>query len=182
MSNIKKMLEFNKKFVKEKRFKAYPVTKFPNKKIAVLSCMDARLTEILPAALNFKNGDIKIIKNAGAVISHPFGSVMRSLMIAIYALGVEEVLVIGHSDCGCQGMDAGKITKKMATRGINKEKIDFVSRCGVDLNSWLKGFDSVEESVRGTVAAIKTHPLIPADIKVHGFVINPETGKLTKVD
>ena len=61
--------------------------------------MDTRLTELLPAALGIKNGDVKIIKNAGAIISHPFGSVIRSLLVAIYELGVYEVMIFGHTDC-----------------------------------------------------------------------------------
>ena len=53
--------------------------------------MDTRLTELLPAALGIKNGDVKIIKNAGGTITHPFGSAMRSLLVAIYELGIREV-------------------------------------------------------------------------------------------
>ena len=53
--------------------------------------MDTRLTALLPAALGIKNGDVKMIKNAGGVISHPFGSVIRSLLVAIFELGVEEI-------------------------------------------------------------------------------------------
>lgn len=75
-------------------------SKFPNKKLAVVTCMDTRLIELLPAALGIKNGDAKIIKNADGVITHPFGSVVRSLLIAVYELGVTEILVIGHTDCG----------------------------------------------------------------------------------
>ena len=60
----------------------------PDKKIAILSCMDTRLTALLPAALGIKNGDVKMIKHAGGVISHPFGSVIRSLLVAIFELGV----------------------------------------------------------------------------------------------
>lgn len=181
MSKIDEMLEFNKKFVKDEQYKLYPVTKYPSKKIAVLSCMDTRLTEILPAALNFRNGDIKIIKNAGAVITHPFGSVMRSLMIAIYELGVEDILVVGHKDCGMQGMQSSRLVSKIIDRGIEKEKLDFINRCGIDINKWLKGFDCVEDSILETVNIIRQHPLIPADIRVHGFVIDPETGKLDKI-
>lgn len=39
--------------------------------------MDTRLLELLPKAMGLKNGDAKIVKNAGAVISHPFGGVMK---------------------------------------------------------------------------------------------------------
>ncbi|MCL2484528.1 MAG: carbonic anhydrase [Endomicrobia bacterium] len=182
MSNLEEILEFNKKFVEEKRYEAYPIAKYPNKKLAILSCMDARLTKLLPAALNLKNGDAKIITNAGAIITHPFGSVMRSLLIAIYALGVEEILVIAHYDCGVQGMDASKLTGKMTDRNIGKEKLDFINCCGVDINKWLKGFDSVEESVVETVKIIKNHPLLPEGITVNGLVIDPETGRLDKVN
>jgi len=182
MSHIDEMLKFNKNFVEGKHYEKYRTTKFPDKKIAVLSCMDTRLTEILPAALNFKNGDVKIIKNAGAVVTHPFGSVMRSLMIAVYELGVEDILVIGHKDCGMQGMRASKLTRKMIERKIGKEKIDFVGRCGVDIDGWLKGFEKVEDSVFETVNNIKRHPLMPANIRVHGFIIDPVTGRLDKLN
>ena len=181
MSHIEEMLEFNKKFVENKQYKSYTVTKYPNKKIAVLSCMDARLTEILPAALNLKNGDAKIIQNAGAVITHPFGSVMRSFIIAIYELGVEDILVIGHHDCGMQGMEASKLIGKMKDRNIDKEKLDFLNCCGIDLDKWLKGFDKVEDSVLETVNIVKNHPLIPSDIRIYGFIIDPSTGKLDEV-
>ena len=75
---IEEMLAYNKKFVEEKRYEQYAASKYPNKKVAILTCMDTRLTELLPAALGLKNGDAKIIKNAGGVITHPYGSVVRS--------------------------------------------------------------------------------------------------------
>ena len=181
MSYIDEMLEFNKKFVDEKKYEVFPTLKYPAKKAVILTCMDTRLVELLPAALNLKNSDVKMIKNAGAIVAHPFGSVMRSLIIAIYELGVEEILIIGHLDCGVQGMSASRLISKMTERNIEKEKIDFISNCGIDIDKWLKGFDSVEDSVSKTVNLIKTHPLIPSDVQIHGFVIDPETGKLEKV-
>jgi len=183
LSRIDEILEYNRAFVASRQYEKYDylTTKFPNKKIAVLSCMDTRLTEVLPAALNFKNGDIKIIKNAGAVVAHPFGSVMRSLIIAVYELGVEDIMVIGHHDCGMQSMEASKLVRKMAERGIETEKLDFIGCCGIDINKWLKGFDSAEDSVRETVTLIRRHPLIPADVHVHGFIMDPATGRLDRV-
>jgi len=182
VSNINEMLEFNKKFVEGNMHEMYPSTKYPNKKIAILSCMDTRLTELLPAALNLKNGDIKIIKNAGAVITHPFGSVMRSILVAIYELMVEEILVIGHYDCGMQGLEPLSLIKKMQDRNIPKEKIDMINYCGVDINKWLKGFNNIEASVLETVNIIKNHPLVPHDVGVYGFIMDPKTGRLDKID
>ena len=100
---INEIMEYNKKFVENKAYEPYLTSKYPDKKLAILTCMDTRLIELLPAALGLKNGDAKIIKNAGGVITHPYGSVVHSLLVAIIELGVEEVMVIGHTDCGVQG-------------------------------------------------------------------------------
>ena len=81
---IDEILKFNREFVAGKGYEKFVTNKYPDKKIAILSCMDTRLTELLPAALGVKNGDVKMIKNAGGIISHPFGSVIRSLLVAIF--------------------------------------------------------------------------------------------------
>ena len=167
---LEEILAYNKKFVEDKGYEAYITNKYPDKKIAILSCMDTRLTALLPAALGIKNGDVKMIKNAGGVISHPFGSVIRSLLVAIFELGVEEIMVIAHSDCGACHM-----------RGINPDYIDMMRFCGVDFHSWLDGFEDTEKSVRGTVDFIVHHPLIPVDVKVYGFIIDSTTGELTRI-
>ena len=175
---IEQIVEYNKKFVENKGYEPYLTSKYPNKKLAVLTCMDTRLTELLPAALGLKNGDAKIIKNAGGVITHPYGSVVRSLLVAILELGVEQVMVIGHTDCGVQGMDGNEL---LGERGIDKEHIDIVRHSGIDLEKWLGGFESVEKSVEETVHTLKTHPLMPKDIKIKGFIMDSETGALTEV-
>ena len=115
---IDELLEYNRGFVDKKGYEKFITNKYPDKKIAIVSCMDTRLIELLPAALGIKNGDVKIIKNAGAIISHPFGSVIRSLMVAIYELGVVEIMIIGHSDCGAQHMDSDEMIEAMKKRGI----------------------------------------------------------------
>ena len=61
---IEQIVEYNKKFVENKGYEPYLTSKYPNKKLAVLTCMDTRLTELLPAALGLKNGDAKIIKES----------------------------------------------------------------------------------------------------------------------
>ena len=178
---IEQIVEYNKKFVENKGYEPYLTSKYPNKKLAVLTCMDTRLTELLPAALGLKNGDAKIIKNAGGVITHPYGSVVRSLLVAILELGVEQVMVIGHMDCGVQGMDGNELLGELVERGIDKEHIDIVRHSGIDLEKWLGGFESVEKSVEETVHTLKTHPLMPKDIEIKGFIMDSETGELTEV-
>ena len=105
---IDQILEYNKKFVENEDYKKYATSKYPDKKIAILTCMDTRLVELLPAALGIKNGDVKMIKNAGGMVTNPFDSAVRSLLIGIVELGVEEVMVIGHTDCGVAGIDSEK--------------------------------------------------------------------------
>lgn len=178
---INEILEFNKQFVESKEYEKYMTNKYPDKKIAILSCMDTRLTELLPAALGIKNGDVKMIKNAGGVISHPFGSVIRSLLVAVYELGVEEILVVAHSDCGACHMHSEGLIEKMKERGVKTDYIDVMKFCGVDFNKWLDGFENTEKSVRGTVDFIVRHPLIPSDVKVYGFIIDSTTGELTQM-
>lgn len=175
---IEDILEFNEAFVRDKKYNAYVTSKYPDKKLAILSCMDTRLTELLPAALGLKNGDVKIIKNAGGIISNPFGSVVRSLLIAIFELGVSTILVIGHTDCGVQCMDSKVMIEHMKARGIPQESLEMLHYCGIDFEKWLRGFDDVNTSVRETVELLYKHPLIPGDIKIGGFVMDSTTGEL----
>lgn len=178
---IEEILNYNKQFVAEKGYAKYVTNKFPDKKIAILSCMDTRLTELLPAALGIHNGDVKMIKNAGGVISHPFGSVIRSLLVAIFELGVKEIMVIHHSDCGACHMDSETLIRKMEERGVKGDYVDMMRFCGIDFHRWLDGFEDTEKSVKGTVDFIVHHPLIPDDVTVYGFIIDSTTGELTRV-
>jgi carbonic anhydrase len=175
------MLAFNDTFVQEERYKEYETTKFPNKKMVILTCMDTRLLELLPKAINVSNGDVKIVKNAGALIMHPFGSIMRSILVAVYELKAQEVLVIGHYDCGMSGMKADPLLDKMKANGVTEETLQTLSYSGINVSEWLHGFDSVTESVAHSVDVINKHPLMPKDIPVHGLVIDPHTGKLDLV-
>ncbi len=179
---IKDILAFNEAFVTNESYKMYETDKFPGKKIAIVSCMDTRLIELLPAALGIKNGDAKIIKNAGGIISHPFGSAMRSLLIGIYELEIEEIFVIGHTDCGARITDSAKIVEKMTARGIHTESIDMIKYYGVDFEQWLGGFMDLEQSIMKSVEMIRNHPLVPAEIQIYGLIIDSQTGKLTLLE
>ncbi|NLW64669.1 MAG: carbonic anhydrase [Clostridiales bacterium] len=178
---IDEILKYNRAFVEDKKYEKYITDKYPDKKTAIVSCMDTRLTELLPAALGLKNGDAKIIKNAGGVISNPFGSVMRSILIGIYELDVREILVIGHTDCGARYTDSRKMVEKMRDRGITQENIDLIKYCGVDFDTWLGGFLDLDVSVKKSVELIRNHPLVPKDITVYGLVIDSVTGELNRL-
>ena len=178
---IDEIIEFNKTFVAEKGYEKYITDKYPDKKLAVLSCMDTRLTELLPAALGLKNGDAKIIKNAGGLVISAFDSAMRSLIVAIYELGVEEIMVVVHSHCGACHMSFEHFRHKMTARGLTYDTLNKKEKCGIDLHHWLEGFKDTPTSVKKTVETIKTHPLVPKDIVIRGFIIDSETGRLEEI-
>lgn len=180
---IEELKAYNRRFVEEKGYEKFATSKYPDKKIAIVTCMDTRLVELLPAALGIRNGDVKIIKNAGATITNPFDSTMRSILIAIYELGVEEIMVIGHTGCGVQGMNASEMLHLMKERGVNEEHISLMKHCGIDLDRWLHGFDDTDEAIRETVDLIAHHPLMPpSGIGVRGFVMDSYTGELRELD
>ncbi|MDE6810952.1 MAG: carbonic anhydrase [Muribaculaceae bacterium] len=179
---IEELLRFNEKFVESKGYERYATDKYPDKKIAIVACMDTRLVELLPAALGLRNGDVKIIKNAGATITNPFDSAMRSLLIAVYELGVEEIMIIGHTGCGVQGMNADKMLKLMLDRGVSQEHITLMEHCGINLKEWLHGFDDTDAAIGETVDLVKNHPLMPSGITVEGYVMHTETGRLRRIN
>jgi carbonic anhydrase len=181
LSRLDEVISYNMKFVEEKAYEEFRSDKFPDKNMVILTCMDTRLIELLPKAMNISNGDAKVIKNAGALVSHPFGGIMRSILVAIYMLKAEEVFVVGHHDCGMTGMHASPLLEKAVLAGVSKENIDILNHAGIDIEGFLKGFNTVEESVIESVNMIKNHPLIPKNTLVHGLIIHPDTGKLDVV-
>lgn len=181
MTILNDILLYNQQFVDNQEYVPYQTSKYPDKKIIILSCMDTRLTELLPRALNLRNGDAKIIQNAGAVISHPFGSIMRSIIVGIYELKAEEIFVIGHYGCGMQNLKATQVIAKMIDRGVSRQIINTLNNSGISLEEWLQGFADVKSSVKDNVTKIRNHPLIPPDVLVHGLIIDPQTGKLNVV-
>lgn len=178
---INSVLAHNRAFVAGGEFARYATDKYPDKKLAVVSCMDTRLTELLAAALGLKNGDAKIIKVAGAEVAHPFGSVMRSLLIAVCELGVEDIMVVAHTNCGAQHMSGAAMIDSMRRLGVSDERIEFARHCGIDFDRWLAGFGDTEESVRKSVDLILNHPVMPPHVRVAGFVMDSVTGELVPV-
>ena len=178
---IDDIIKHNKEFVNSKGYEKYITSKYPEKKLAVLSCMDTRLTELLPAALGLKNGDAKLIKNAGGLVISPYDSAMRSLLVAIYELGVMEVMVVAPSNCGACHMSFSHFENEMIDRGISPGTLEVIRHSGIDLDHWLEGFHDTEESVRKTVFTISHHPLVPKDITVRGFIIDSTTGRLSEI-
>jgi carbonic anhydrase len=171
-------MEHNRSFVENKQYEEFLTTKFPDKKIVVLTCMDTRLIDLLPRAMNLKNGDAKIIRNAGAIVTQPFGNIMRSILVCLYELDANEVFVVGHHECGMTGLNADAIMSKASMLGVTDTTIQTLRHAGIDLERWLTGFENVTQGVMKSVQIIKNHPLLPSNTPVHGLIIRPDTGEL----
>ncbi|CAI6081191.1 beta-class carbonic anhydrase [Cohnella sp. JJ-181] len=181
MRKLDEVLSFNQAFVENKDYEKYVNTNAPDRRLVVVTCMDTRLTELLPKALNIRNGDAKIIKNAGAIITAPFGNIMRSVIVALYELKGDEVMIIGHHDCGMTGIDPKIVVGHMMNRGIRQDTIRMLHNSGVDFNRWLTGFENVKSSVEKSVEIVRNHPLLPPGTPIHGLIIDPVTGALELV-
>ena len=178
MSQLSEILDHNRNFVERKEYEPFRTDRFPDKKMVVLTCMDTRLVELLPRAMNLRQGDAKIIKNAGAIVSHPFGSIMRSILVAVYELNAAEIAVVGHHECGMTGLNSDSVIQKARDRGVSDAVLSTLRHAGIDMQQWLRGFDNVQDGVEESVEIIRNHPLLPRDIPVHGRIIHPVTGEL----
>jgi len=177
MNLLNTILLANSKFVHPGAFP--PLPKNPKKQFAIFTCMDTRLVDFLEPAMGIKRGDAKVIKNAGNTLVDPLhGGVIRSLVAAIFMLGVDEIFVIGHEDCGMASVDPEKLKSDMITRGVPAESIE---KHVPDLAQWIGAFGCPHENVGDVVGKIRLNPLIPADVPVHGLIFCPNDGRLDVV-
>ena len=133
----------------------------PLKRLAVVTCMDARLD---PARfLGLDEGDAHVLRNAGGLVND---ETIRSLVISHHRLGTEEAIVIGHTDCGMLTITNADLHQRL---GPDSAGIDF------------QPFADVAESVRRSVERIRSHPLLPDSFGATGFVYDVGTGRIEPV-
>jgi len=139
----------------------------PRKQLAVLTCMDARVS--VSEMLGLGTGDAHVIRNAGAVATE---DALRSLLISHHKLGVREIMVIGHTDCGMTTFDGGAF----------RRELEGTTGCVPVAPAAFHAFPEVTASVRRQVAAIAQHPWMPKDLRVAGFVYDVHDGHVRAVD
>jgi len=177
MTQLEAIIAANRNFTRPNAFP--PLPKSPKKQLAIFTCMDTRLVDFLEPAMGLSRGDAKVIKNAGNIIVDPMsGAVIRSLVAGIFMLGVEEIFVIGHRDCGMAELDAESVKRDMVNRGISPDIIDIHVP---DLKQWLGIFAHPVENVERVVKIIRHNPLIPRDVPIHGLIFCPNDGRLDVV-
>ena len=137
----------------------------PGRKVAVLTCMDARLD---PAKfLGLHEGDAHVIRNAGGRADE---DAIRSLVISYKLLGTREFLVIHHVDCGMLTFSNEDLRRQLREDlGADASKIDFLP------------FSDLDASVRTDVATLRASPLFPKDLPVTGFVYDVHSGRLREI-
>ena len=121
MTILDGILEDNKKFVEN--FEGEEMSHHAQKKLAILTCMDCRLIDFFEPALGLKRGDAKIVRNAGNSIVGE--DAIRSIGAALYNLGAEEVLVVGHTECGTwqNGLEDLNLKRQMCLMLLTRSKI-----------------------------------------------------------
>jgi carbonic anhydrase len=136
----------------------------PRKGLAVITCMDARLD---PAGfLGLTAGNAHVIRNAGAIVTD---DVLRSLVVSHWRLGTEEVVLIGHADCGMSSFTNDDLRRQLRKGGVEANEIDALP------------FYDVETNVRDGVTRIREFPALGERVVASGYVYDVATGRLRRV-
>ena len=162
MSVIDELLRNNEKYASTFDKVGLPIP--PGKHVAVVTCMDARLSPYVMLGLH--EGEAHIIRNAGGVITD---DEIRSLVISQCLLGTQEIMLIQHTDCG------------MLTFSDDEVKQQIQDDVGIKPHFALESFSDLDENVRQSIARIKSSPFLPNKENVRGFVYEVETGGLREV-
>jgi carbonic anhydrase len=138
----------------------------PARKLAVLACMDARLD--VAQILGLKPGDAHVIRNAGGIAT---GDALRSLIVSHHLLGTREFMIVNHTDCGMLTFHDHELIERL-------ERSTGASAVGP---STFHAFSDLEKNVAEQVRKLRSHPWIPADVPIRGFIYDVKTGRLAEV-
>lgn len=137
----------------------------PARRLAVVTCMDARLD---PARfLGLEPGDAHVIRNAGGLVTD---DAIRSLVISHSLLGTQEVAVIAHTDCGMLTFTNDDLRDRLRAEGYaDASDIDF------------RPFPELQESVRESMRAVRESPFLPDSLELSGWIYDVHDGRLAEV-
>ena len=139
----------------------------PAPKIAIITCMDPRVNQLLEW-LDIKPADADVIRNVGTAATE---DVVRSLMFSIHVLGVRDIMIVGHTGCGMEIFSEEDFEKHLHTKtgvwAVSPDKF----HCYSDVNG----------QTQKQVLKLRSHPWIPSDVVIRGFVLDLSTGELREV-
>ena len=155
----------------------------PARGFAILTCMDARLDPAKYAGLS--EGDAHVIRNAGGRASD---DAIRSLVISCKLLGTKEWFVIHHTDCGMEFFTdevmRGLLANSLETAALGADGFYDVGTgpgsAEAKYIDWLTISDNAQ-SVTEDVSRIRSHPLVPVSIPIHGYIYDVSNGRLVEV-
>ncbi len=163
MSVIDEVLQANELYSRTHELRR--LTPRPERHLAILTCMDTRLSI---RTLGLKTGDAHIIRNAGGIVTE---DTLRSLVISHYLLDTKEFMVINHTDCGLMLTSEqdlrNRIQNRAGTAAISP--------------AFFYAFQNIDENVRHQLQKLRTHPWVPKEVIVRGFVYDVATGKLREI-
>lgn len=163
MSVIDEVLAANELYARTHELRK--LTPRPERKLAVLTCMDTRLQIV---TLGLKGQDAHIIRNAGGIVTDDS---LRSLLVSHYLLGTEEFMVINHTDCGLM----------QTTEEDLRNRIQNQAGTAAIAPPFFYAFQNIEQNVRHQLQKLRTHPWIPKKVAVRGFVYDVTSGLLREV-
>ena len=137
----------------------------PRRKLAVLTCMDTRFSR---STLGLAEGDAHILRNAGGIVTE---DVLRSLLVSHYLLGTEEFMIINHTDCGLMGATEEEIRERVHSRTGSAALVP----------ASFHTFTDLYQNVRDQMEKVRSHPWVPKEVPVRGFVYDVTTGGLREV-
>lgn len=156
----------------------------PSRRFAILTCMDARLDPAKYAGL--AEGDAHVVRNAGGRASD---DAIRSLVISYKLLGTREWFVIHHTDCGMllftdhdmHNLLASSLKTATLDQTGWHDSGDGPGSAEGTFIKWLTFSDNAK-SVVEDVARIRSHPLVPSDIPIYGYIFDVKSGKLVEIE
>src|SRR5271154_5673638 len=160
MTVIDEVLVANELYSRTHELRA--LTPRPARKLAVLTCMDTRLSI---RTLGLKTGDAHIIRNAGGIVTDDS---LRSLIVSHHLLGTEEIMVINHTDCGLMSTTEDDLRNRIQNR----------TGTAAVSPAFFYAFQNVEQNVRHQMQKLRTHPWIPNSVTIRGFVYDVSSGRL----
>lgn len=163
MSVIDEVLEANQVYARTHELR--PLTPRPQRKLAILTCMDTRLSI---RTMGLKTGDAHIIRNAGGIVTD---DTLRSLVISHHLLGTEEFMIINHTDCGLMHATEEELRARIQNR----------TGTAAVAPAFFYAFKNIDENVRHQLQKLRTHPWIPKEVTVRGFVYDVVTGLLREI-
>jgi carbonic anhydrase len=139
----------------------------PAPKIAIVTCADPRLSNILQM-LGLAEADVDMIRNFGTVIDD---DAVRSLVLSTRLLGTREIMIINHTDCGLL-----RFTDSEMEDRLRKE----TGRAQI-APARFYSFTDAEENTKEQIEKARAHPWISPEVPIRGFVYDVDTGRLSEV-